>query len=191
MKNILQQAVNSKNLVRLYRDKEENSFIDGYVYAFNDKLALLITINDAIYLDSFTVLSLQDITSVKLSPRHNFYKKVFQLRDVQLKDAPSLDLSNMATAINSVIKVASVPFLVIHIRDDDDVCWIGQAIKCDETELELTKVDVDGIYYEHPTTYSVENITYVNFDGPYEEALWIVNQARSKEVNDGSIKTGD
>jgi len=164
---------------RLYRDvsDEENlkHLSDGYIHEVNDKFALLSLIGDGIRFDSFCVIKLEDIVDAKVSPRHDFYQRVFHQRG-KLPIPPALDLTSMKSVIDSFVKKASIPLLVVHIRNDEDVCWIGQVTKCTEDAVDICEIDCDGEYTEIES-YPLKDITHITFDGPYEEALWIASQA--------------
>ena len=170
----IQKVLDEKKISRFYQGDEE-SYLEGHLYDFSDELVLINTISHTIHFDSFIVARGKDITNAKISPHHDFLESVFRLRKESRPEPPPIDLSSMTAAINSIAKMASVPFIAVHIKDDD-VCWIGQIVKCNETELELAEVNCDGVYIEESTAYPLADITYVCFDGPYEEALWLVNQ---------------
>ena len=176
----LENFRDGQKAVRFYTDAYDEDSLrhlaDGYIHEVNDKFALMSLIGDGIKFDSFCIIRLRDVIDAKTSPRHDFYQTIFQKRG-ELPIPPSIDLTSMKTIIDGFIKKASIPLLVVHIRNDEEVCWIGQVTRCTEDVVDILQVDCDGVYHNDTDSYPLKNITHITFDGPYEEALWIANQA--------------
>jgi hypothetical protein len=171
----IEKLYEEAKVARLYTDVDESNHLsDGYIHGLTDKFALMSLIGDGVKFDSFCVIRLDDIEDAKESPRHDFYERVFRQRG-EMPNPPALDLFSMQTIIKSFKVKSSIPFLVVHIRNDTDVCWIGQVSECTEDAVTLIEVDCNGIYTDN-NTYPLADITHITFDGPYEEALWMVNQ---------------
>lgn len=182
MKSIepIQEAFKSHSVVRFTVEAESPNVHHGYICGLSDELLYLLDIDDKIQFDGFKVIRLSDIKDFEVdgSQKQEFYQKVFRLRQLKEPTPPPLDLSSMAAAINSAHQTFT--FVVVHIRNDDEVCWIGQVVDCNDECLQLYEVGVIGEYTEietHPT----DGISYIGFGAGYEEALWLVNQDTESE----------
>ena len=67
------------------------------------------------------------------------------------------------------------PLVTIHREQvDPTVCWIGRVLRVERSRVSLLEINPDAGWEDKPQTYSLREITRVNFDGDYESALYLV-----------------
>jgi hypothetical protein len=67
------------------------------------------------------------------------------------------------------------PLLTIHReRVDPDVCWIGKIEDIRQGQVSLLEINPDAKWDRKPTSYSLSEITTIEFGGEYERALHLV-----------------
>ncbi len=67
------------------------------------------------------------------------------------------------------------PLITIHReKADPGVCHIGQVTGVSSTSISILEVTPDAEWERSPTVYRLNQVTRVDFGGPYEDALALI-----------------
>ena len=170
----ISEAIENRVMSRIVRESIESGYFDGYILDATRELLLLAIVNETIHLDGFTVLRVADITDMEVpTPFWEFQEKALELRGENHQVCPPVDLTSMNSTIRSISE--AYPLITIHREHvDPDVCHIGQAMAVSEEWLHLKPITPAAEWKDELESHRVSEITRVDFDGQYEDALLLV-----------------
>ncbi len=164
--------------IRIERDEIEDGHETGFVVGVNSAVILLQIVTDEIHLNGYQAIRTADVTEVEApDPHAAFIEQALELRGEILDLDPGIDITSIPSIVSSA--GSKFPLITIHRElADPDVCHIGKLVSHDAGTVSLLEVSPDAEWDDEPTSYSVFEITRVDFGGSYEEALAAVANAR-------------
>lgn len=183
IRDAIAQAIADRTLVRVERSAVDPHTFDGYILASSETLVLMAIVSGDIRLNGYTVLRTGDITYVENpAPHSDFQQKALTLR----QEAPSLpegiQLDNLKALMTSLSAIS--PLMTINReRIDPEICYIGRLRLAGDNKFLMDEIDPDASWYKTPAEFRYDEITRVDFDTAYEQALHLVATAdRSPEA---------
>ncbi len=174
-------------LVRIHRKPIDAMHLDAYVLAVSDELALLQPVRDRIDLDGYDVIRLADVSSVTASPRASFYEEALALKRMRPTKPKQLSLDNMASLLKSVNE--AYPLVVIHRESvTPDSCEIGRVRDISDRTYHLDWINPNASFEKDGRRFRLADITRIQFDGAYENALAMVARRHGRQVRGGRTK---
>lgn len=175
----LASAMASTHITSFWREKIDEQPIHGYVLDYSPNLILLHFRSDAIVLDGYTVVRVEDVTNIELKPKYrNFYEKALKLRGQKPFRPTSILISDMRTLLNSVNE--EFPLVTLHREEISDGCLIGRVKRVTQKSVELRCI-LPGAKWQHEATkLPLSAITKVDFGALYEEALVLVGGIKTQ-----------
>ena len=177
----LRRLVGKKVIVKLWRENIDSHEIIGYVVDLSSDFVVIHVQDDAIILDGYAILRIQDITLVedKLK-RGDFYVEALKLRGYTPKLPVGISLNSIASILEAVNK--HYPLLVVYregiFRDE---CTIGRIEKLTEKTLILQCLTPGAQWDGYSPRYRLASAFRIDFDGLYEDALARVARIQSDE----------
>lgn len=170
---LLADAADVGALVRIRRAKLERSYDDAYVVAVSPKLVLLQPVTGRLDFDGYKVVRTKDVTSVAPPPFVEFLQRALDLKRVKRPPPPAIDLSTTGAMMASA--QALFPLLVIHReRISNSECEVGRLVGVEAKTYRLKEIDPGAAWLDEEATYRRAEVTAVEFDGDYENALALV-----------------
>lgn len=174
----LQEARQSRALVRIERNKLERGWMDGRVAAVGPQLLALHLVDDSIVYNGFTVVRLKDLTALHVpAPYAGFMERALKLRKLRAPRSTWLDVAS----IESVVQTAARKFPLVTVYQetmDPDSCLIGVPSDIDARMMRLRLVDPNADLGPDEAV-ALRHVTRVDFGGGYEDALWQVLSERN------------
>ena len=168
----LQAALASRTFVRLTR-RFEDSRIRGYVLAVGHAHFLLALVSDRVWFDGFECFRIKDLKSIEEDPYRAFAETALKKRGQRRPRTPRLDMTSIRTILESAGAISAL--VTVHREEvAPDVCHIGQVVGTNRSQIALLEIGPDARWDRTATTYSLREITRINFGGSYEEALSLV-----------------
>ena len=177
VKKDLSAAMSQKTLIRVEREELEADYLDGYVLNLSNDLMLFQIVESLIIFNGYVVVRMCDITSIEMpAPNFEFVEQALKLRGEKIEKPLDINLSSMTTVFTSAGE--KYPLVTIHLEEiDSEICHVGRVVSADEKSLTLIEIAPNAKWESDPTTYSVTDITQVDFGGKYEDALHLVSRA--------------
>ena len=153
--------------------------MDGYVVGIGHDFVLILLVSDLITYNGFEALRLKDIESVEIpSPYVKFIQSALALRRLKKPRSPKVNLDSTANVVRSA--AARFPLVTIHYEiADPDVCLIGTPASIGKSILKLRSITPNAEWQEELDSVRMSDITRVSFGGSYEEALALVDAAKT------------
>lgn len=170
-------AKKSQALVRVSRSVE-SGWATGYVVGAGPEFFALCLVSDLVIFNGFQVLRFVDLSSVEVpDPYADFVERALVLRKELRPQDPSIDLKDLPSLLQSAS--AAFPLIGIHREiKDPDVSYIGSVVGVTKDTVTLKTIGPDAGWNEEPETFTLNEITRVDFGGLYEQALDLVAKAR-------------
>jgi hypothetical protein len=139
---------------------------------------LLALVSDGIRFNGFQAFRLKDVSKIEVPCQNaGFVETALDLRNEVKPSAPPVSVNSLAELIRS--SDAAFPLVTIHREiADPEVCHIGIVEDVNTSRVLLHEIGPDAEWDEEATAYRRADITRVDFGGDYEEALWLVSEAR-------------
>jgi len=166
----LEHALHTGTLIRLERELE-SGYASGYVIAVGTRWVHLAIVSDDILPAGYQAFRTDDISVFHdPAPHADFVEAALLLRSVR-KPAPlKIDM----TDAGSILATAHQAFDIVTIHreiDDPEICHIGQVHSLNDKNVCLIEVTSDAVLEDVPRCYPLNDITRIDFGGPYEDAL--------------------
>ena len=180
MKERLERVRGLESLVRL-TNRNDEPFV-GFVCAVSEQWVMLANVSNEVTLDGYSALRLDRVVNFEDTDDYRyaaFHVEALRLRgQLPLPLPPPVDLTSTESLIASASTLA--PLLTIHPELYPDSCFIGRKPRFERGALYLEQIDpgAEWLLDDHEG-FSIESIERVDFGGLYEDALWIVAEARS------------
>ncbi len=170
----LESAARSNVAIRIHRDDIEDGYISGFVTAIGQSFFVIQIVSDAIYLDGFVCLRLEDVSRVERpAPCWKFLEQALLLRNQQRADDLSIDCKTVSTLLGSIPK--GVELVTVHSEMvDPEVCFIGRIASVGKEILTLDTVSPDAEWHTQGMEFRLSDITQISFGSAYEDALFQV-----------------
>ena len=144
--------------------------ICGYVVGLGPGFALILVVNDRVWLDGFECLRRNDIIAAENHPYTEFHEKALTLRGEIIPDAPPVSLESIEDLLETAGR--AFPLITIHCEVvDPEVCYIGHVNEVRGGEIAMRLVTPAAKWEAEFERYPTSSITRVAFGGDYEEAL--------------------
>jgi len=169
-------------LVRLSRDSIEDGWITGFVSGYSEQLALVTVVSEFVTYNGFETVRIKDVTEIELPhPNADFLDEALALRAAKPPVIPTgIDLSSFSSLLDS-LDVLSL--ITLHTETTDfEGCYIGVVHSVDQDFLSIFEITPDATYDSEPSSFSLDDITRIDFGGAYEEALLQVANAHGLHV---------
>ena len=167
----LRRLVGKEVIVTLCRENIDPHALTGYVVDLSSDFVVIHCLSDAIILDGYTILRIQDITLVEDKPEHGaFYMEALKLRGYTPKRPVGICLNSTASILESVNK--HYQLVTVHregIRNDE--CTIGRIEKLTDKTVILQWLTPSAQWDGYSPRYRLTSITKIEFGGLYEDAL--------------------
>jgi hypothetical protein len=160
-------------LVKFTRPFEQGS-VNGYVIDIGPQFFLVALVSDGIRFNGFQCFRLSDVRRLQVP------SKYAACAEAALKKRAERVSKNPHVVITSLPKLLltanrAFPLVTIHReRVDPDVCQIGHVVDLRNGCVSMLEIGPDAVWDDKPETYSLNEITRVDFGGDYEDALHLV-----------------
>lgn len=169
----LDRCRRDRTLVRIRRGALDGAGLDAYVHRVGKQLFVVEPVTDRITLDGYEVLRLKDVSRVTLAPHASFLQRALELRNFVPRAPVPLRLTDVARALTSICR--HYPLVAVHREHvAPDVCEVGRLLRVSATEYELREVDPDAQWERTTRSRPLSQITKIDFNGGYENALALV-----------------
>ena len=170
----LRRLVGKKAIADLLRENIDSHEITGYVVDLSSDFVLIHFKSNAITLDGYTIVRIQDITRVEDKPkRGEFYMEALKLRGYTPKRPAGINLNSAASILESVNK--HYPLVTVHREGIiNDECTVGRIEKLTDKTVILQWLTPSAQWDGYSPRYRLTNITKIDFGGLYEDALALV-----------------
>jgi hypothetical protein len=168
-----------------FTDYADGVRTDCFVVKVGRDIAAFEIIGDGGYLEGFNCVPLEGIVSFDYpAPNALFKQRLLQLR----KQSPAKSFPYDVSSWRALIKSAEshFPLTTIHIGD---ACYIGKVLSVDAHTVSLHEITPSAEWDDEVTYYRFDEVTRVDFGGPYEDGLSLVGgrppelQVRSDVAN--------
>ena len=144
----------------------------GFVVGRSGDWILLHKVVDCRF-DGWTALRVADIETIE--PYTGFVGRLFERRGLTPQARPSLDLTDIASLLQSVHSVA--PLVCIELEKRwPGTCYIGRVEKVGRRRVKLVEIDSDALWNRNDA-YSLKDVTQVCLGNDYCEGLWEMGRA--------------
>jgi hypothetical protein len=135
---------------------------------------LLALVSDGLRLNGFQCFRLSDVRKLSVPDKYApFHEAVLKKRGARFPKKPSVVVSSLAELLATASR--AFPLITIHReKADPKVCWIGKVVDMDDGRVKLLEIGPDACWDKEPETYSMSEITRVDFGGDYEDALFLI-----------------
>jgi len=170
----IEDAAQEAVAIRISRDELDDGWLNGFVVAVGTNLFAMELISDAIYLDGFVCLRIEDVSCAEFpAPHWSFTKSALSLRGQDVSEALPVDCSTISTVLRSIPQSAGL--IAVHTEDlDSDVCHIGKIADLNEKSLTLDTISPDATWHDEQMVFELLDVTRIDFGGAYEDALLLV-----------------
>ena len=164
----------SQSLVVKFERPFEPGTFEGYVLDVGPQFFLLAVVREDMRFNGFTCLRIADVRRLQVPAKYAaFAEAALRKRGEYLAEKPNIDLSNSCNLLRSADVL--FPLITIHReRVDSDVCHIGRVSGINNNTVSLLEIGPDAAWDKELCSYSLREITRVDFGGGYEEALHLV-----------------
>jgi hypothetical protein len=176
VRKLLERGLRSGALVRIRRTVEPAS-AKGYVLDIGPRWFLLTVVGDDIRYRGFEAYRLRDVSEIDVPDEYaGFIEYALKLRGEERPPGPPVSVARTRELLATAS--AAFPLITIHREGvDPDVCWIGQVVRQTDRCVVLREIGPDASWDPKLRKHRRKEITRVDFGGPYEDALWSVNEA--------------
>lgn len=174
MRSKLLQAAADGNPVRVVRWMERTPALDGFVVGVGRSWVLLQVLDEAIVLDGYAAVRIDDIHKVKPRPNPEFVRRALGVRGgLPCPLEPALPLDRTGDLLRAA--GAAFPLLSVHQEyTDPGVFFVGAVTGWRRKQLRLSEIGPDARWRAEPTWWSLRQLTRIDVGGRYEQALWAV-----------------
>lgn len=175
----LRRLVGKNVIVTLWRENLDPQGLTGYIVDLSADFVLIHYRSDAIILDGYTIVRVQDISLVDDKPkRGGFYTEALKLRGYTPTRPVGICLDSTATILESVNN--NYPLVtVLRERIFKDECTIGRLEKLTDKTVILQWLTPSAEWDGYSPRYRLTSITKIDFGALYEDALARVAQVGS------------
>jgi hypothetical protein len=165
----LEDALSRVEFVRIVRAIRGSDRLEGFVVGLGREWLLLHLLNPAMFLDAYTALRVGDIKKIEFLGDSFAARALKSFNDEPTKPDRVRLVSAKAIASSAA---KSFPLITLHMEErDPSTCYIGIPARASVSAIALREIDPEAIWHNEVTTWSVDEITRVEFDGRYERAL--------------------
>jgi len=169
----LLRLLEKRGIVSIWREKVDSQPITGFIVGVSQDFLLIHYRSDAIILDGYTVVRIQDVTLVDDKPKYGeFYTKALKLRGYKPKAPSGIRLDSIASILESTNEHYSL--VTIHREGLSNDCTIGRVEKLTDKTVILEWLTPDAQWEGYSPRYRLTSITKIDFGGLYEDALALV-----------------
>jgi hypothetical protein len=179
--SVLKKA-KTTDLIEVKRRLKDVYTTIGFVVDFSDSLVLFHVLDTNMFqLNGYAAVREQDISHYRVLSKSEYWQcraiKHFGLRPVR---PDGILVASLPDLLKSVAK--HYPLIVIHPeRKKPDVCYIGPLISMTERTCTIEDLDCNA-EWTGPRRIRLEDVTRVEFDGGYENALAATAPKRPKNL---------
>jgi hypothetical protein len=174
-------AMRRQELIRILYRTDQTDF-DGYVLDVGPGFLVLANVSEKIRFNGFTCMRIANVGRIDRHPYAEFVQAALGLRGQTLPSAPSICLRTVEEMLRTA--GAAFPLVTLHYDDSDPhVCWIGQVRDVNSVRVELLEIKPGADWYDETQRHKLQGITRVDFDGGYENALWLVGGKSAPQPN--------
>ena len=154
--------------VRLHRSLWKADRLDGFVVGLGPQWVALHLV-DEVVLDGWSIVRLDSIARVERKGEHAFAARVLRHRG-QSPMPLDIDLGAPADLIADLAE--KFPLLTVYREGlDPTVCAVGRPVRIGARKLHLLDIDPDALWDHAPRKFAYEDLTRIDVDGRYEQAL--------------------
>lgn len=166
----LRRFVHEKTIVNIWRENIDLHPITGYIVGLSSDFLLVHYKSDAIILDGYTIIRIQDVTLVEDKLKYGkFYIEALKLRGCTPKSPDGIQLDSTASILESVNK--HYPLATVHRERSSNDCSIGRIEELTDKTVILKWLTPGAKWEGYSPRYRLTSITKIDFGGLYEDAL--------------------
>lgn len=165
----LKKIYDKKQLVKLKREKISHYNNYGFIIMLNSELVLLQNC-DEFTLEGYTVLRMDDISSVRSNKFERFVEKILKSEGTldEVGITYNINLDNWQSLFQSLKKANKNVIIECEVGDEaKDEFFIGRLIRVNRKSVSLLYFSAVGKWDEEPTVIPFDEITTVRFDENY------------------------
>lgn len=172
MRPLLREAMQQRQLVRVWRgDLEVGSFC-GYIGAIGQEFFLMWVLGDNLAFDGVFALRVADITEVEAPDAHaRFLEEAIRLRGLKPQLPENFQLDDVKSAVESAARVSPVISLYVDGEEEAEVCYIGRLLGFEDDGFSLQEVTPDAEWLREPSFFIWDEISTVSIADPYADTL--------------------
>ncbi len=168
----LNQALQQRQLVRLWRGNLEHGSFCGYVAGVGREFFLLHVIGDGITDDGLYAMRHRDVTELELPDRHaRFIDRAVVLKGI----APRLPNGFALDDVHQVVVAAAgiAPVIGVHVDSEDEaeVCYIGRLVETADEGFGMQEISPDAEWLREVSQFAWDEVSTISMHDPYASAL--------------------
>lgn len=170
-------------VISVWRHSIEPDSSIGFVAGIGAEYFALQVIDDRIQPNGVSILRIADVTACDVPHRHNdFVQTALKLKGFERQPPPDVDLSSTRAVLQTAGPIS--PILSIHSElVEPDLFVIGHVISVSEAEFSIRQITPDAKWEKELENYPLKDVTRIDFQGGYEEALRIVVESKGQQGN--------
>ncbi len=171
--SLLRDAMHKKLQVD-FRRSFDSGKTHGYILDMGSKFFLMALIDEGFRNNGYACIRFTDVRALRIpNPYWQFHQAARRKLGEKFPRKPTIKLSSVPDILLSANRL--FPLVAIHRENKvPDACWIGRVIGIDGSDVAFQEISPAAIWYKDPSTYRLNQITQIEFGGPYETALHLV-----------------
>jgi hypothetical protein len=169
MQEKLKKIQDKKHLAKIRRDKIDHYVYHGFILGLSSELVLFQSCEE-FTLDGYTVIRINDITSLRSNKYERFFTKMLKSEGTldEVGIAHSLNLDSWQSLLQDLKKLNQNVIIECEVGDEEeDEFFIGKLIRVNRKSVSLLYFSALGKWDDEPTIIPFDEITKVRFDEKY------------------------
>jgi hypothetical protein len=164
-------VANGFPLVEFDRAPIDRYLLRGFALAWTADLTVIQIVEDKQYrLNGYAIFRNSDVKRWRPIPSDGFYGKAAIIHELRPEPPVGVTIVSMKEALASAGRV--FPLVTIHReRTDHGACYVGKVHRTSQRAVSLILVSHEGEWEGEQESYSLKDITLVEFGGAYERLL--------------------
>jgi hypothetical protein len=185
----LRQALEQRQLIRLWRGALEHGSFCGYVAGVGREFFLLHVIGDGISDDGLYAMRHRDVTELELPDQHaRFIDQAVVLKGIAPRRPTGFPLDDVTQVIRAAAKQAAVIGVHVDSEDEAEVCYIGRLLESEDDRFGLQEISPDAEWLREVSQFGWDEVSTVSMHDPYATALLAVaGEAPALETGDAGV----
>lgn len=170
----IHQYIGTAKKIRVELSFPSTPQINGFLIEASETLGVMHCFHDFMP-DGFTVFRIAEVTGVRSGKYERHWERMLNDEGLltALASPPSLDLTNMKSAIDSI--KSQYEGIIVECEDAEDESedfYIGSVLSSNENDVTIRHFDGLGVWEDKPYTIPLDEVSLIQFDTPYINRFW-------------------
>ncbi len=168
----LREAMESKQLVRVWRDKLEPGSFSGFVCAVGPEYFVLWVVGEYIGFDGLYALRHRDVSDLETPDSNlNFITKALAWRGIVPELPNDIPLDNIEQLFAHITSHNKILSLHLDSEGMPEVCYVGRFVDFEHDGFRLQEINPDAEWMTELSTFGFEEVSAIAWQTPYNQAL--------------------